>query len=120
MKLRHVYFALLVTGVILPYTLVLPWLLEHGLDGRLFFAELFANRISGSFGLDIFVSLAVLLIFAWFEIKRLKMPRGWLVFAAVCLGTLGAGVCCGFPLFLYLRQKHLDNLNDGLSDHVRD
>lgn len=108
MKLRHVYFALLVLGVVLPYWFVLPWLSEHGLDVPLFFRELFSTRVGASFGADVFVSLAVLLVFARFEIERLKMRRGALIFAAVCLATAGAGVCCGFPLFLYLRQRHLD------------
>ncbi len=110
MKLRHVYFLLFVLGIILPYSLFTPWFLDNGLNIRLFFGELFSTRIGGSFGMDIFVSLTVLLIFAWFETTRLKMRRGWMVFAAVVLGTLGAGVSCGFPLFLYLRQRHIDDL----------
>jgi chromate transport protein ChrA len=58
--------------------------------------------------MDITVSTLVLLIFATFETMRLKMRRAWLILAAVFLGTFGAGVSSGFPLFLYLRQKHLD------------
>lgn len=110
MKRRHVYFLLFILGIIFPYSLFAPWFLENGLNVRLFFAELFSTSIGGSFGMDIFVSLAVLLIFAWFEIARLKMRGGWLVFAATWCGTFGAGVWCGFPLFLYLRQRHIDDL----------
>lgn len=110
MKLRHVYFALFISGVVLPYALVLPWLFENGLNVPLFFAELLANRVSASFGIDVFLSLAVLLIFAWFDIGRLKMPGGKLVFAAVCFAAGGAGVCAGFPFFLYLRQRFIDGL----------
>ncbi len=110
MKLRYVYLLLFLLGVVLPYSLFLPWAAENGLNVPLFFAELFSTRIGGSFGMDVFVSLAVLLIFALFEIKRLQMRRGWLVFAAVLCGTFGAGVSCGFPLFLYLRQRHIDDL----------
>ncbi len=101
-------------SLLADYTLVL----ENGLNARLFFAELFANRVSGSFGMDIFVSTTVLLIFAWFETARLKLPK--LIFIAAFLGTFGAGVSCGFPLFLYLRQKHIDNLKDELSGNARD
>lgn len=110
MRLRHVYFTLCILGIILPYTLFLPWFFDHGLNVPLFFREIYSTRVGGSFGMDVFVSLAVLLVFAWFEISRLQMRRGWLVFAAVVLGTGGAGVSCGFPLFLYLRQKHIDDL----------
>lgn len=108
MKLRHVYFILFVAGVIAPYAYFTPWFLENGFDVRRFFAELFANRISASFGMDVSVSLVVLLIFAGVETFRLKMPRPLLVLAIVFAGTFGAGVSSGFPLFLYLRQRFLD------------
>lgn len=108
MRLRHVYLFLFILGVILPYVYFLPWFWENGLNVRLFVAELFVNRVSASFGMDIVVSTIVLLIFATFETFRLKMPRAWLVLAIVYAGTFGAGVSSGFPLFLYLRQKFLD------------
>ena len=106
MKLRHVFLFLCAAGVVLPYWYFVPWFLENGLNAKLFVAELFVNRVSASFGMDIAVSTVVLLIFAWYETARLKMNR--LIFAATVLGTFGAGVSCGFPLFLYLRQKFLD------------
>ena len=112
MKLRHVYLFLCALGVALPYWQITPWFLENGLNVKLFFAELFSNRVSGSFGMDIFVSTAVLLIFALFETARLKLRRARLIILWTFLGTLGAGVSCGFPLFLYLRQKQIDELPD--------
>lgn len=106
MKLRHVFLVLFVFGVALPYSYFVPWVFENGLNAELFIAELFANRVSASFGMDITVSTVVLLLFAWVETVRLKMSR--LIFVAAVLGTFGAGVSAGFPLFLYLRQKFLD------------
>jgi hypothetical protein len=108
MKLRHVYLVLFIVGTILPYTLVAPWLAENGLSPRLFFAELFSTRIGGSFGLDLIVTTAVLLIFGAAETLRLKMRRAGLVLALVFLATFGAGISSGFPLFLYLRERHFD------------
>ena len=108
MKLRHIYFLLLILGIALPYWQITPWFLENGLNVRQFLAELFANPVSGSFGMDIFVSTTVLLIFALFETVRLKMSK--LIFIWAFLGTFGAGVSCDFPLFLYLRQRHIDDL----------
>lgn len=108
MKLRHIYLLLLLVGILLPYWQITPWVLQNGLNLPLFFTELFSNRVSGSFGMDITVSVIVLLTFAWFETSRLKMQRGYLIFAATILGTFCAGVSCGFPLFLYLRQRHID------------
>ena len=108
MRLRHVYLFLSVLGVVLPYWYFAPWFLENGLSLRLFFTELFSTRIGGFFGMDVIVSSAVLLVFAAAETARLKMRRPGLVLTAIALGTFGAGVSCGFPLFLYLRQRHLD------------
>lgn len=110
MKLRHVYFLLFAAGIIFPYTFFGPWFLKNGINVRLFFAELFSTGIGGGFGMDVFVSITVLLIFTWAEIRRLNMKRGWLILTVVFVGANAVGVSCGFPLFLYLRQRHLDDL----------
>jgi len=110
MKMRHVYLFLLATGIVLPYTFFGPWFLENGLNVRLFLVELFSTRIGGGFGMDVFVSITVLMVFAWAEIRRLNIGRGWLILAAVFVGANAVGVSCGFPLFLYLRQRHIDDL----------
>ena len=99
-------------GVALPYWQIEPWFLANGLNIKLFFAELFANRVGGSFGMDVSVSTIVILLFALTETLRLKLRGGWLIVAATFFGTFGAGVSCGFPLFLYLRQRQIDGLSD--------
>ena len=104
MKLRHVYFVLCVLGFVLPYWQFLPWLLAHGLNLSLFGHELFANRIGALFGLDVLVSAVVLCVFVSAEGRRLGMRNRWLPVVAV----LVVGVSLGLPLFLYLRQAHLD------------
>ena len=88
----------------MPYWQAFPWFLEHGLNLPLFFQELFANRISGFFGMDVLVSAVVLLVFAAREGARLRMPRPWLPLLAV----LTVGVSLGLPLFLYLRELRLE------------
>ena len=70
MKLRHRYLALCVVGTVLPYWKFLPWLRENGLDLPLFARELFVNRISFSFAMDVLVSAVVVCIFAGVEGKR--------------------------------------------------
>ena len=104
MRLRHVYLILCVIGVLLPYSQFVPWSLQHGLDLSLFFHQLFANRIGGFFGLDVIVSSFVLWVFVLVEGKRLDMQRLWLPVIA----SLVVGVSLGLPLFLYMRQLHLD------------
>ena len=105
MNLRHIYLIFCVLGTLLPYSQFVPWLLTNGLDLPLFIRELFANRIGGFFGMDVLVSAIVLCVFARVEGRRLGMRgRGWTLIA-VCL----VGVSLGLPLFLYLRQSHLDS-----------
>ena len=104
MRLRHVYLVLCAVGALLPYSQVVPWLLQHGLDLPLFFHQLFANRIGGFFGLDVIVSSFVLWVFVFSEGRRIGVRHLWLPVVA----SLVVGVSLGLPLFLYLRQLRLD------------
>ena len=104
LRQRYIYLVLCVVGVVLPYWQFVPWFLDHGLDISLFVQQLFANRIGAFFGLDVLVSSVVLWIFVFSEGRRLGMRRLW----APVIGTLLVGVSLGLPLFLYMRQLHLD------------
>ena len=107
MKSRYVYLILCVLGIVLPYSQLVPWLLEHGLNATLFFRELLASRIGAFFAMDVIVSAIVLLGFIQCEGKRLRVRLLWLP----AIGTLLVGVSLGFPLFLFLRQLTLDRTN---------
>jgi Terpene cyclase DEP1 len=104
MKPKTIYLILCIIGFVVPYAAFVPWVAQHGLDMRLFVQQMFANRISAFFSLDVIVSAIVLLRFAAAESARLRIPRRWLVL----LATLLVGVSLGLPLFLYLREKHLE------------
>lgn len=104
MRLRHIYLALCMVGALLPYSQFAPWLLQHGLNLSLLLQELFANRIGGFFGVDVIVSSVVLWVFIFAEGRRLGLRRLWLPVIA----SLVVGVSLGLPLFLYMRQLHLD------------
>ncbi len=104
MKARRVYLILCVLGFVIPYSQFVPWLLEHGFNLGLFVRELFANRISMFFAMDVIVSAIVLIWFIQSEGKRLRVRLLWLP----TIGTLTVGVSLGFPLFLFLRQVTLD------------
>jgi Terpene cyclase DEP1 len=101
--MRWLYLVLAVLGAFIPYSQFVPWLAEHGLNVRLLFTELFLGRISAFFGLDAIVSALVLLVFIFREGTRRKISTLWLPVAATCL----IGVSCGFPLFLYLRERQV-------------
>ena len=107
MKLRHVYLIFCLLGLLLPYSQFVPWIMEHhALNMPLFVRDLFANRISAFFALDVIVSAVVLISFIQTEGKRLGMRLLWLP----TIGTLLIGVSLGFPLFLYQRQLKLDRV----------
>ena len=104
MKARHFYMICCVLGLVLPYAQFVPWLLEHGLNVTLFIRELFVNRISAFFAMDVIVSAIVLIWFIQSEGKRSRVRLLWLP----TVRTLLVGVSFGFPLFLFLRQVTLD------------
>jgi hypothetical protein len=97
------YLTLAVIGTVAPYARFVPWLIEHGLDLRLFVSELFSTRIGGFFGMDVLLSAVTLIIFIRREGSRRKLRLLWLPIGATCL----IGVGCGLPLFLYLRERQL-------------
>jgi hypothetical protein len=100
MKPKTLYLALCLAGLLLPYSQFVPWVLQHGLNPALFVRELFANRISAFFGMDVIVSAVALLAFTRIESSRVGIRRRWLVVVAV----LTVGVSRAPPLFLYLRE----------------
>ena len=84
MKLRHLYLTFAVIGLVLPYSQVIPWVAEHhALNMALFLRDLFANRISAFFGMDVIVSAVVLIVFIGSEGKRLGMRLLWLPIVSV-------------------------------------
>ena len=97
---ENIYLILCVLGIALPYWQFLPWVAANGLNLRLFFQQLFANRIGVFFGMDVLVSAFALLFFVRFESSRMRIPGRWLPLMAV----LTVGVSLALPLFLYLRE----------------
>jgi len=106
MKPKTIYLALCFVGAILPYWQFVPWAVDHGIDLQLFVRQLFANRISAFFGMDVLVSAVVLVVFLRVESARLSIRRRWLP----VLALLTVGVSLGLPLFLYLRELKLEEL----------
>jgi len=105
MKLRYLYLFFALIGLALPYSQFIPWVAEHhGVNMPLFLHDLFANRISAFFAMDVLVSAIVLISFIQTEGKRLRMRLLWLPTVSVFV----VGVSLGLPLFRYLRQLHLD------------
>ncbi|MBD2078206.1 DUF2834 domain-containing protein [Phormidium sp. FACHB-592] len=101
--LQTIYLTLFLLGTGLQYAQFIPFLIEHGLDVKLFVEQLFANQISSFFGIDVIVSVLVVLMFIAAEGTRLKMRYLWVYFVGALLG-----VAVGLPLFLLMRQRQLE------------
>lgn len=102
--LQTTYLILCILGTILPYSQFVPFLLEYGLNLQLFFEQLFVNRVSSFFAMDLIVSSLVLWIFVFWEGSRLGMKNLWVYIAS----NLLVGVSLGLPLFLLMRQRKLE------------
>ena len=102
--MKTLYLIAAVLGTVLPVSQLIPFLQTHGLDLKLFFAFLFANNVSGFFGMDVIVSSLVLWLFVFSEGRRFRMRRLWVY--VVC--NLAVGVSLALPLFLFFRERTLE------------
>ena len=94
---------LCIPGAVLPFSQFLPWLAEHGLDPSRFVSDLFANPISGFFGLDVIVCAIVMMV--WLVVERQRPIKWrWTVIPATFL----VGVSLSLPLYLALRSRRED------------
>jgi hypothetical protein len=110
MTRKTMYLVMCVVGLVLPYWQFVPWVAAHGLNLRLFVEQMFANRISGFFVLDVLVSAVVLFMCIGVEAKRLGEGGWWLPRVAILL----VGVSLGLPLFLYMRERRLEEVRGGV------
>ena len=100
---QYLYLALCILGTLLPCSQLFPFLKEHGFDVSLLIKDLFANRISAFFGLDVIVSSVVLWVLVLTEGRRRQLRHLWIYI--VC--NLLVGVSLGLPLFLYMRERKI-------------
>jgi hypothetical protein len=107
-RMGHVYFGLAVIGYILPGV---PMVMESVQTGNVGFwlqpgrtiAELFVNRTSTTFALDLLGTVVVALIWMTHESRRLGMRAVWVFW----LLTSTFGLAGTLPLFLALRERAL-------------
>ena len=99
---KAIYLALCIAGIVMPYSELVPFLREHGLDLRVFVEQLFSTRIGAFFGWDVIVSSLVLWVFVAVDGRRDRIRNLWMPIAA----NLAVGVSLGLPLFLYMRERN--------------
>ena len=110
--MKRTYLILAIVGFILPSIGVAKISWETG--NYLLYAQpfqtlqgMFANDISSVFSVDLFFAVGVFLLFSWNETRKYEMGRANTIY--VWLLTFLFGLAGGFPLFLYLREKAVEN-----------
>jgi hypothetical protein len=104
--MKWVYGALCIAGSALPLVQFIPWLLEYGFNLELLVREGGASRIAAFAWLDVLVAALVTLALIAVEGWRLRMRGLWLP----VVGLFTVGVSLGLPLFLLLRELHLEHV----------
>src|SRR3954464_2572504 len=106
--MERLYLILAVVGFVVPNTVTL---IESVQTGNILFwadpgrttTELFVNRTSTAFALDLLATAVVALIWMTREAARVGIERVWRFWVVTLLFGLG-GI---FPLFLYVRERRL-------------
>lgn len=109
--LRWVYLGLAIAGAILPWLANLDFMRDYGpsFDLGQFIQLANSNAAAASLSRDLAIGATAVLIWIVQESRRLQM-RGLLWVLLACVTVAFA---CGAPLFLYLRERRLDELARG-------
>jgi hypothetical protein len=96
------YLLLAIAGSIAPWF----WFIQDPAalaSPSLFMQKAFANNISIALSNDLLVTGIAFFSFVWLELKRLEVSRLWIL---LYIGlTLGIGLSCSVPFFLYRREQ---------------
>lgn len=103
---KSLYLLLVIIGIIVPWNFLLQFFSQNGFSIELLIQQGFANYATAAFGTDLVISALVFLCFAFFELKRLGLSRSRLLIYIIA--TVGIGLSCGLPLFLYFREGVLE------------
>ena len=104
--MKNLFLFLAIVGFIAPNILVVIESVETG-NYLLYtspmetFSDMFANRISSIFAIDLLFAVVVFFIWSYYDSKKLKIKNTFLVWIL----TMLLGLAGGFPLYLYYREK---------------
>lgn len=105
--MKILYALLTIIGTILPFSQFIKWLTKYGFNPSLFFQQIFENPLTTFAWFDIFVTVIVIVLMIINDGKIHKMKKLWVPILASFLG----GASVGLPLFLYMKQCHLEKSN---------
>ena len=99
--MRMIYLALAVWGAVHPMYYFVCWFQVEGLNLGLMVAAWHANAASSGLVWDLTIAATALTVWILCEVFQTR-KYGHLI---SILATLGIGVSCGLPLYLYLRRQ---------------
>ena len=99
--MKNFYFVLAFLGLAVPY--LLPELFEFEISAS-WLDQLFTNRVGTFIALDLLISAITAITFMVYQGRKIKMKFYWVPVAC----TIAVGLSFGLPLYLYLREGHLD------------
>ena len=113
--LPWIYLVLAALGAFLPWQANLEFMQESasgGFDLAGFIADANITAASRSLSRDLLIAASAFSIWIVFEGRRLQV-KGWRLTLLACVTVSFA---CGGPLFLYLRERRLNELNTNASE----
>lgn len=106
--MKYFYLAMAVAGAVVPWTYNLMVFEEIGVDGftpQAFFMVGFeGSAMLGSLAADFWIGSTASLVWMVIEARRLKMKLWWVLVPL----TFMVAWACALPLFLFLRERHLE------------
>ena len=109
--IQWVYLALALAGAILPWMATLAFIRTSGnaFDLAQFVALANANPAAQSLSRDLLIGATAITLWMVVEARRLQVRGLWL--ALLCCVTVA--FACGAPLFLWMRERRLAELEAG-------
>jgi hypothetical protein len=103
--MKTVYLVLAIIGLIVPYYFFLQLPAEDGFNLPALIQPFFANNFMRGAAMDLTISVLVFWLFLFVEASKLQMKNAWVY----VLATLLVGLSFALPLFLYFRERKLEN-----------
>lgn len=104
MTKKNIYLILAIIGFIAPYYFFVQVPPENVLDMPALIQPLFANNFMKGVAMDLTVSVIVFWTYVFIETNKLQMKNPWVYLVA----TLLVGLSFALPLFLYFRERKLE------------
>jgi hypothetical protein len=115
--LAWLYLAMAVAGAVLPWMANLDYMHQYGasFDLGLFVQLANANPAAQSLSRDLLVGASAITVWMVVESRRLQMKHLWLVL----LSSVTIAFACAAPLFLFLRERRLQELARNQEDQAQ-